>query len=108
MARKNYISVEDFIRAIRELSGSSKNDELAHILYGTFIIKRRPSSKIQCDDHECGKEVSFGDAKGWIRVQGIQVMNDKKQWKELHSEELYFCSIEGMLKELEFSLKSTY
>lgn len=107
MARKNYISLEDFIRAFREMSGS-ENDELAYALYESFIIKRRASSKIQCANHECKKEVSYGDAKGWIRIHGVQRLNDKKQWKELHSEELYFCCIEHYIDELKFSTSLPY
>lgn len=105
---KRYISVEDFVRAFRELSEDNQGEKLAYALYETFTIKRKSPGSIQCANHECNKEVLYSDAKGWIRIPQVQRMNGRKQWEDLHGEELYFCSVKCEIAELEFSTSLPY
>jgi hypothetical protein len=102
---KRQISIEEFIREFRELSSDNEDEDLAYALFENYTIKRRLPGTIQCSNRNCKKEVFYAEAKGWIRLKGVQRLSDKKQWKDLHSEELFFCSSKCYIDEIKFSIE---
>jgi hypothetical protein len=108
MAKRSYISPEDFLRYFRELAEDNKGDDLAEALLATFVIKRKSPGSISCSYHKCENEVLYSDAVGWLKIPNLQQLNEKKQWKELFGEEMYFCCIKHAIEEIKFLTSLPY
>jgi len=107
MARKNYISPEDFYRYFKELSEDNNGEDLAFALYETFVIKRKSPGSISCSYHKCENEVLYSDAEAWLHLPNLRQLK-KRQWKELFGEEMYFCCVEHALEEIKFLTSLPY
>lgn len=95
---KRYISLEDFIREVKELGKDNPNfEDFIFALYSTYTIKRKFPGVVLCSCG-CGTEALYSEATNWLRIPNLQKLNKKKQWENLSGEELLFVNVSHLNK----------
>jgi hypothetical protein len=103
------ISQDELLKRCQEISKDNPGlEDFVLALSSEFIIKPNTPGKLECGNHLCVKEVSYLNAVGWLQLPGVQVLNEKKQWKDLFSGKKRFCCLKHLIEELEYLTSLSY